>query len=305
MLAEWDKRVAGLDEKTARAEFDKKLAAWEQKAAVARQSGAPEPPGRPWWNSPLSGQLRPANLYHARLKPLMPFAIRGVIWYQGETNAGRAYQYREMFPLMIKTWRDDWGQGDFPFYWVQLADFMPEKNQPGDSAWAELREAQTMTLAKAPNTGQAVIIDLGEANDIHPKNKQDVGRRLARLALAKTFGQKIAGESPRYKSMYKQGDTILIHLGGVNGRLRTVDGKPVTGFAIAGSDRKWVWADALIVNDSEVEVRSDAVRDPLAVRYAWADNPVCNLIDSTGLPMTPFRTDQWPGVTVDAKTSGP
>ncbi len=301
LLAEWDKKVASLDEKQARANFDKKLAEWEQKAAAARRGGAPEPPGKPWWNSPLTGQLRPANLYHGRLKPIMPYAIRGVIWYQGETNAGRAYQYREMFPLMIKNWRDDWGQGDFPFYWAQLADFMPEQNQPGDSAWAELREAQTMTLEKAPNTGQAVIIDLGEANDIHPRNKQAVGRRLARLALAKTFGRKIANDSPRYKSMYKQGHTILIRLDHVSGRLRTVDDKPVAGFAIAGSDRKWVWADAKIVGDGEIEVHSDAVRDPFAVRYAWADNPVCNLIDTAGLPVTPFRTDQWPGVTADAK----
>jgi sialate O-acetylesterase len=142
---------------------------------------------------------------------------------------------------------------------------------------------------------------LGEANNVHPKNKQDVGRRLARLALAKTFGHEIAHDSPRYKSMYKQGDTILIRLRGVNGRLQTVDDKPVTGFAIAAADRKWLWADAKIVGNGEVEVHSDAVRDPFAVRYAWADNPVCNLIDSARLPVTPFRTDQWPGVTTDAK----
>ena len=211
------------------------------------------------------------------------------------------YQYREMFPLMIKNWRDDWGQGDFPFYWVQLADFQQEPEKPGDSDWAELREAQSMTLDKVPKTGQAVIVDLGEANNIHPKNKQDVAKRLARWALAKSYGVAIPHHSPRYKSMYKQGDTILIRLKDVNGQLRTIDDKPVTGFAIAGSDRKWHWARATIVGKGEIEVRSEQVRDPFAVRYAWANNPVCNLYDSAGLPVTPFRTDSWPGVTVDAK----
>ncbi len=301
MLDKWDKIAAEFDEKKARAEYEQRLAKWEQRAAAARRGGAPEPPGKPHFDNPLAGQFRPANLYHGRLKPIMPYAIRGVIWYQGETNAERANQYRELFPLMIKNWRDDWGQGDFPFYWVQLADFMPERNKPGDSAWAELREAQTMTLDRLPHTGQAVTIDLGDANDIHPKNKQAVGRRLARQALAKTFHHKIAHESPRYKSMYNNGRSILIRFRYVNGKLSTVDGKPVTGFAIASANREWTWADAKIVGDSEVEVHSDAVHDPFAVRYAWADNPVCNLVDSAGLPVTPFRTDTWPGVTVDGK----
>ena len=293
--------VAEYDAAKAKADFEQRTADWERRAAASRQAGVPEPSGKPWWSDPVNGQLRPSNLYNGRLKPIMPFAIRGVIWYQGETNAGRAYQYREMFPLMIKNWRDDWGQGDFPFYWVQLADFLAEQDQPGDSGWAELRKAQTMTLEKSPNTGQAVIIDLGEANDIHPKNKQDVAKRLARIALAETYGQKIAFDSPRYQSMNKQGDTIVIRFNDVNGKLRTVDGKPVKGFAIAGSDRNWVWADAEIVGENEVEVQSDAVRGPFAVRYAWADNPVANLYDTSGLPVTPFRTDDWPGVTADAR----
>jgi sialate O-acetylesterase len=301
MLEKSDKLVAAFDEKRDRPLFDKQLAEWEAKAAAARNAGAPPPPNRPHWQNPLKDQFRPANLYNARIKPLMPYAIRGAIWYQGETNADRAYQYRELFPLMIKNWRDDWGQGNFPFYWVQLADFKPEQNQPGESAWAELREAQTMTLERVPHTGQAVTIDLGEADDIHPKNKQFVGRRLARQALAQTFHLPIIHDSPRYKSMYKQGRSILIRFRDVHGKLKTVDGKPVSGFAIAAANRKWVWADATIVSDSEVEVHSDAVRDPFAVRYAWADNPECNLIDSAGLPVTPFRTDQWSGVTVDAK----
>ena len=300
-LATSDKTVADFNKSKAEAEFNRKLADWNRRAAAAKQRGDEEPPGKPWWANPVTGQLRPANLYNGRLKPIMPFAIRGVIWYQGETNADRAYQYRETFPLMVKNWRDDWGQGDFPFYWVQLADFMNEPAEPGDSAWAELREAQTMALDKVPKSGQAVIIDLGETKSIHPKNKQDVAKRLARLALAKTYKMTVSHNSPRYQSMYKQGDTILIRLKDVNGELHTPDDKPVMGFAIAGSDRKWRWAHATIVGKNEIEVQSDKVRDPFAVRYAWADNPVCNLYDSAGLPVTPFRTDSWPGVTVDAK----
>ena len=145
----------------------------------------------------LKGNSRPANIYNGALKPTIGYGIRGAIWYQGESNAGRAYQYRDLFPLMIQNWRDEWQQGDFPFYWVQLADFQGEQTTPGESDWAELREAQTMTMTKLPATGEAVIIDIGEGKDIHPKNKVDVGRRLARLALNQTYGiQAIAGRSP-------------------------------------------------------------------------------------------------------------
>jgi sialate O-acetylesterase len=231
----------------------------------------------------------------------LPYAIRGAIWYQGESNAGRAYQYREMFPLMISTWREAWGQGNFPFYFVQLADFMPEKTEPGESEWAELREAQTMTQDKLPNTGQAVIIDIGDAADIHPRNKLEVARRLARWALAKDYGKDIVAASPRYESIEKDDDKIIVKFEDVGGGLRTFDNNKIEGFAIAGEDRKWVWADARIVGKDRVEVRSDKVADPVAVRYAWADNPVCNLYNQVGLPVTPFRTDDWPGKTAEAR----
>ena len=299
-LANYDRQVAEFNS-PANLTYRQRLAAWRKRAEAAMRAHQPDPPGSPWWANPITGQYRPANLYNARVKPIMPFAIRGVIWYQGETNAGRAYQYRKMFPLMIKSWRDDWGQGDFPFYWVQLADFKPETDLPGDSDWAELREAQTMTLDALPNTGQAVIIDLGEANDIHPKNKQDVARRLARWALSQSYGMAIAHQSPRYQSMDKQGDTIRVRLQDVNGRLRTIDDQSATGFAIAGSDRKWHRAQATIVGKNEIDVQCNQVPDPMAVRYAWADNPVCNLYDSAGLPVTPFRSDAWPGVTAEAQ----
>jgi sialate O-acetylesterase len=235
------------------------------------------------------------------LGPILGYAIRGAIWYQGESNAGRAYQYREMFPLMIESWREDWGQGDFPFYWVQLADFLPEKPEPTESGWAELREAQTMTQDRLPNTGQAVIVDLGEAADIHPRNKLEVAKRLARWALARDYGRDIVCQSPRYDSMDTNDGTITVKFKDAGGGLRSVDAAEVQGFAIAGEDRQWVWAEAKIVAPDQVAVSSKDVAAPVAVRYAWADNPVCNLYNQVGLPVTPFRTDDWPGVTANAR----
>lgn len=297
----WDQVVAEFDEEQARADFARRVAEWEDRAKAAREADKPEPPNRPWWVHPVTGQFRPANLYHARIEPLIPYAIRGVIWYQGETNAGRSYQYREMFPLLIQSWRDAWGQGDFPFYWVQLADFMAEPDEPGESGWAELREAQTMTLDRLPNTGQAVIIDLGEADNIHPRNKVDVARRLARWALARDYGLDIPYRSPRYESMERDGQKIVVKFKDVGGGLQALDTLRIEGFAIAGEDRHWVWADARIVAPDRVAVYSDEVPQPVAVRYAWASNPVCNLYSAARLPVTPFRTDDWPGETIDAR----
>jgi len=282
------------------AKWNADWAEWKKMAAGARKAGKPAPPRPQLANDPALGNYRPANLYHGRLEPVMPYAIRGAIWYQGESNAGRAYQYRDMFPLMIKTWREDWKEGDFPFYWVQLADFMAEKPEPGDSSWAELREAQTMTQDKLPNAGEAVIIDLGEASDIHPKQKLEVGRRLARLALARDYGQKVDHQSPRYESMETQGDKIVLKFKDVGGGLRAVDDAALHGFAVAGEDRKWHWAEAKIVKPDQIEVSCKEVAAPVAVRYAWADNPVCNVYSTSLLPLTPFRTDDWPGVTANA-----
>jgi len=247
----------------------------------------------------MGNQHRPGNLYNGMLKPVIGYGIRGAIWYQGESNAGAAYQYRHMFPLMINSWREAWGQGDFSFYWVQLADFNPERPEPGDSAWAELREAQTMTQS-LPKTGQAVIIDTGEANDIHPRNKEDVGERLARWALAKDYGVHIACRSPEYKSLEKQGNKIVVTFDYVVDTLKPFDVNDIVGFTIAGEDRKFVPAQAKVVDKNKVEVWNDQVASPAAVRYAWADNPVCNLFNGSPLlPVTPFRTDDWPGVTAE------
>jgi sialate O-acetylesterase len=248
----------------------------------------------------MGGNARPGNIYNGVLKSHLGYGIRGSIWYQGESNAGKAYQYRDLFPLMIKSWRDEWAQGDFPFYWVQLADFQGEKPEPGDSDWAELREAQTMTM-KLPNTGEAVIIDIGEGKDIHPKNKVDVGRRLARWALAKDYGVKIPYHSPQYKSMEVQGSKVVLTFDFVDGGWRPFDVNEPRGFAIAGTDNKFVWATGKILPDGRIEVSSDKVEAPVSVRYGWANNPVVNMYNGAGLPLTPFRTDSLPGVTINNK----
>jgi sialate O-acetylesterase len=230
----------------------------------------------------------PTVLYNAMLAPLVRYTIRGAIWYQGEDNANRGRQYRTLFPVMIRNWREAWGEGNFPFLFVQLANFQPRRAEPGESGWAELREAQTMTL-KEPATGMAVIIDLGEADNIHPKNKQDVGHRLALWALAKTYGQSGEYSGPLFDSSAVEGNKVRVRFTHADG-LRTSDGGPVKGFAIAGADGKFVWANATI-DGKGVLVWSDAVAQPVAVRYGWADNPEVNLYNSAGLPASPFRTD--------------
>jgi sialate O-acetylesterase len=287
----------------AKIEYASKLADWKmavEKAKAENKPTPPIPPGNP--DQQLNGNARPGNIYNGVLKSHLGYGIKGAIWYQGESNASRAYQYRDLFPLMIDSWRKEWSQGDFPFYWVQLADYMPEKTEPGDSAWAELREAQTMTMSRLPKTGEAVIIDIGEGKDIHPKNKVDVGRRLARLALVNDYGVPgIAPRSPIYKSMETSDGKIVLTFEHVVSGWRPFDVPDPRGFTIAGEDKKFVRAQAKILPDGRIEVWSEAVKEPAAVRYAWADNPICNMFSVAGLPLTPFRTDTWPGVTIDNK----
>ena len=292
LLAKWRDTESTYDHEDAMAKFKTKLAEWK-KTGKGRKPSTPR--------NPLINQHRPANLYNGVLYPIIGYTIRGVIWYQGESNAGRAYQYRNLFPMMIQSWRDEWGQDDFPFYWVQLADYLQEVDEPSDSAWAELREAQTMTLSNLPNTGEAVIIDLGEASDIHPKNKQDVGKRLARWALANDYGYKIPYQSPTYKSMKTLDGKIVLEFDHVGGGLDLFDVQEPIGFAIAGPDKKFVEAEAKITGKATIEVSAESIPQPVAVRYAWANNPVCNVQSKEGLPMTPFRTDDWKGITADVK----
>lgn len=264
-------------------------------------------------------QKIPSILFNGMIKPLVPYAISGVIWYQGEANANRAWQYRSAFPLLIQDWRNHWKQGDFPFYFCQLANYQPKLPEPSESAWAELREAQSMTL-KLPNTGEAVLIDIGEAGDIHPRNKKDAGERLAAVALANHYGKMIPFSGPVYQSMKADGGKIRLAFTHADGGLvakplpptydvksKTSETAPlvrnspdseVEGFAICGEDKKWVWADAKIEGD-HVVVWADNVPAPVAVRYAWADNPTCNLCNGAGFPAVPFRTDDFPATTMD------
>jgi sialate O-acetylesterase len=299
LLSRWEQIEKNVPQ--LQAEYEKRLAAWKEVAAQAKDEGKKPPPQPQGPDAQLKGNSRPANIYNGVLKPTIGYGLRGVIWYQGESNASRAYQYRDLFPLMIQSWRDEWDIGNFPFYWVQLADFKAEKSEPGDSDWAELREAQTMTMGRLPNTGEAVIIDLGEAQDIHPRNKQDVAHRLARWALARDYGVDVPYQSPTYKAMEKKGSTIVLTFDHVGTGLKPFDVAEPRGFTIAGNDRKFSKAEAKVVGNNKVEVWSDQVADPVSVRYAWADNPVCNVYSKEGLPMTPFRTDDWPGVTATSR----
>ncbi|HEY6805415.1 MAG TPA: sialate O-acetylesterase [Pyrinomonadaceae bacterium] len=271
---------------------------WSYKIETQLTPKTPDWGSRPEAPGPTN-QNSPSVLYNAMIAPIVPLTIRGAIWYQGESNAGRAYQYRTLFPLMIRNWRTMWGEGDFPFYFVQLANWQPIKDQPGDSEWAELREAQTMTL-KEPQTGMAVIIDIGETNDIHPKNKTDVGHRLALWALANTYGQKLEFAGPTFNSFSVDGNKLRVKFKHTAGGLKTTDGAAPKAFAIAGEDHKFVWAEAKIDGDSIVLWSKDVAK-PVAVRYAWADNPVTNLFSKIDLPAAPFRTDDWPGVTMNRK----
>lgn len=238
------------------------------------------------------------SLFNGMINPVVPYTIKGAIWYQGCNNAGRAYQYRDLMKLIVHDWRGLWGY-KFPFYLVQLANFLPVKEQPEESTWAELREAQLFAL-KLENTGMACAIDIGDALDIHPKNKQEVGRRLALIARANTYGENIPYSGPIYKGHEIEGSTIRISFNHTDEGLKSGDGGKLKGFAIAGIDHKFHWADARIEGNTVV-VSSPEVSLPVAVRYAWADNPVCNLYNGAGLPASPFRTDDWPGLTIDAK----
>jgi sialate O-acetylesterase len=294
----WVLREKNLTSEAAQQAYEKALADWKKAAEAAKAAKKPFPVRQP--QSPqqqLSGNSRPGNIYNGVLRPTIGYGIKGVIWYQGESNAGRAYEYGYLFPLMITHWRAEWKQGDFPFYWVQLADFMAEKPEPGDSAWAELRESQTKTQNAIKNGGQAVIIDLGEGRDIHPRNKRDVADRLVRLALAQDYGMKIPHRSPEYQSVEFQGNKALVTLETFGSSLYTFDVQEVKGLAVCGEDKKWVWATGKLVGANQIEVTAPNVAKPIAVRYAWSDNPVCNLYSKEGLPVTPFRTDDFPMTT--------
>jgi beta-xylosidase len=266
---------------------------WDCRVERSLPPAVPDFTTQPRYPSP-DNPNSPTVLYGAMIAPLTPLSIRGAIWYQGESNAGAAHQYRTLFPTMIRDWRRAWGRGDFPFLFVQLANYMARAGEPGESSWAELREAQAMALA-LPNTGMAVAIDVGEADDIHPKDKKDVGARLARWALADTYGREVEKSGPLYRSSSVEGGAIRVRFDHAAG-LTTADGAPPRGFAIAGADRRWRWAEARIEGETAL-VSSAEVPQPAAARYAWADNPEATLRNGAGLPASPFRTDDWPTLT--------
>ena len=266
-------------------------------------------------------EMLPANLYNAMIHPLVPGAITGVLWYQGESNAKRAFEYRTAFTTLINGWREKFGREDLPFYFCQVCNNFAKLPQPGESAWAELRESQSLALA-LPHTAQAVTIDLGEAGDLHFRDKKTLGHRLFLIAQSEHYGQRVACSGPVFDSVKIEAGKARIHFRNSDGGLvaaklpatypiKTLTGEfsplvrnsphsELEGFAICGEDRKWVWADAKIDGES-VLVWSDKVPRAVAVRYGWADNPTCNLSNGAGLPVSPFRTDDFHVTTQDVR----
>jgi len=311
-LPKWEKADADWKQKHG-AGYQDELKKWTADSAIAGAAGKPVPPKpvpagqeprKP--NAPDNDPNLPTVLNNGMIAPIVPFAIKGAIWYQGEANGGQPKQYRTLFPAMITDWRARWGEGDFPFVWVQLANFMARTPGPTQTAdgWPGLREAQSMTL-KLPNTGQAVIIDIGQGDNIHPKDKLDVGNRLALAARHVAYGEDLVFSGPTYDSMQIDGGKITLKFTNIGSGLTiaagpsTQPGAPqaelastLKGFSIAGADHKFVWATATIQGDSII-VSSPEVQDPQAVRYAWANNPEANLYNKEGLPASPFRTDDW------------
>jgi len=294
VFREWQEKMrAPYNEEKAQAQYARQMEVWKKVSEKQQALGKPAPrqPQEPV--NPRNHKNYPANLFNGMIAPIIPYAIRGGIWYQGENNSHDEFAklYATQLPLLIQDWRERWGEGNFPFAWVQLPNFKKPTEDPGAlSAWAVTRESMLHTLS-VPNTGMAVTIDVGEAANIHPKNKQAVGHRLALWALATVYGEKIPYSGPLPAGQKINGSEILLSFTHTDGGLAAKEGE-LKGFAIAGADHKWVWAKARIVGD-QVAISSPEVKSPVAVRYAWADNPDCNLYNGAGLPASPFRTDDW------------
>ncbi len=277
--------------------YQEELAKWEAEREALRQEGKQPTRGRPWtpW--------RPSELYNGMIAPLVPYGIRGAIWYQGESNADRAWQYRTLFADMIRNWRVDWSQGDFPFLAVQLAPWDKNRNRPpqeiaseiGESNWAELREAQAVATEVLPAVGLAVITDVGEKDDIHPPKKAPVGGRLALLARSIAHRERLVAHGPVYRGMKIKKGKVILQFDHVGSGLESRGGA-LRGFTVCGADRKFVPAIAE-VDGKNVVVHSPLAPEPVAVRYGWADYPIVNLFNREGLPASPFRTDAFPMIT--------
>ncbi len=288
LFGTWDQRVATYDPDKAKAAYEKQLAAYKEAAAKAKAEKT-KPPFQPVKPShPRDSLFYPGNLYNAMVAPLIPYAVRGAIWYQGESNAGSAQSgklYGVQLPLLIQDWRARWGQGDFPFAWVQLPNFKGERFE----GWNEVREAMLQALA-IPNTGMAITMDIGDSNDIHPKNKQDVGHRLALWARAKVYGEKVPYSGPLPAGQQVKGNEIVVNFQHADGGLQAKGGE-LRAFQIAGSDKVWKPATARIDGD-KVLVSCAEISQPKFVRYSWANDPGGNLFNGAGLPASPFRTDK-------------
>jgi sialate O-acetylesterase len=304
ILKRWEQTLRDYPAAKARWEsvtLEQRQREFQQRVEEARAKGLPKvypewPPQGP--DSPEA----PAVLWNGMIHPLTHLPIKGVIWYQGESNAPYAEQYAKLFPAMIRDWRAQWGIGDFPFYFVQLCNFNAFRKQvpePVESTWAELREAQAQTRDVAPNTGMAVTIDVGEADEIHPKDKKTVGQRLALLALKHVYGQQVVCEGPRYCRYRNVPRGVEVEFSDVAVGLKTREGsKRIRAFSVAGSDREFAWAEAEILGPSIILVKKPAGFSAIeSVRYDWGDTPDGNLCSSAGLPAEPFRTDNWPGLT--------
>jgi sialate O-acetylesterase len=282
------RKTATTTKKVAKRATDLSLAGtWRYRVELALDPKRDVPP------PPLhtTHQHVPATLNNAMIQPLVPYGMRGALWYQGENNVGRAEQYRTLLPALIRDWRLAWGQGDFPLGVVQLAGYGAHPHEPGPSTWAELREAQAATAANGNRIGLIPTIDLGDVHDIHPRDKQPVGHRAAAWALATVHQRPTAWSGPRFANLAIAG--AQAHVAFTATGLRTRDGRPPRGFALAGRDRRFAWAEATLVGTT-VTLSHPQIAAPVAVRYAWADHPEINLIDDAGLPAIPFRTDDWP-----------
>jgi len=280
----------------AQADFPQRKERYLQSKRDAAKAGKPKealprPVGMDAWEDNVL--TVPTSLFNSMIAPILPFGIKGAIWYQGEGNADEWELYRTLFPAMVRDWRTRWGCGEFPIYTVQLSSYRPPRAETGESNWAAFREIQTQLQTLVPNSGMAVTVDIGNAMDIHPLTKEEVGRRLSLVALAKTYGYSLGYSGPLYERLEIKANQAVLYFTQVGGGLVAKGGEPLKRFAIAGADQKFVWGEARIEGQTVV-VSSARVPKPMAVRYAWDINPEgCNLFNAAGLPASPFRTDSW------------
>lgn len=290
VLDSWAAVQSAYNPAAEKALFEKRQAAYPDSVAKAKEQGKPIPPEPRLTPPPCETPSYPGNLFNGKIAPLASYGIRGVLWYQGESNARKNSElYAAQLQLLVSHWRALWGQGDFPFAWVQLPNFNAEKGN--FTGWTIVREGMLKSLS-VPNTGMVVTIDLGEPEDIHPYRKLEVAQRLSLWALAKVYGKDIPFSSPLPAGQEIKEDKIICTFKYADGGLKTRDGAEVKGFEVAGADRKWFPANSKIIGH-RVEVSSQEVKKPVAVRYAWAGNPVCNLVNGSDLPASPFRSEEW------------